>query len=182
MKAEENLIKAALARDQKAFRDIVEKYQNYVFAIIFNIVRDHQETENLAQETFIQIYRSLHSYNFKGFKTWIGRIATNKAIDYKRKHKVEEELQVVYSEQIINQNLSNNELVEDQIIKKEEFESIKNLYCRLPVKYSEVIIKHFLEAKSCKQIADEEGVSIRTVESRVFRAKKLLQQYAEEGG
>ncbi len=181
MKAEENLIKAALARDQEAFREIVEKYQTYVFAIIFNIVRNHQDAENISQETFIQIYRSLHQYNFKGFKTWIGRIATNKAIDYKRKYKQEEELQVTYSEQIIDKNV-NKQMIEDQIIKKEELEALNNLCCQLPEKYNEVIIKHFLEAKSYKQIADEEGVSIRTVESRVYRAKRLLQQYAEEGG
>ncbi|MEW6622960.1 MAG: RNA polymerase sigma factor [Bacillota bacterium] len=182
MKAEEYLIKAALARDQEAFRQIVEKYQTFVFAIILNIIRDYQEAENVAQETFIQVYRSLPQYKFKGFKTWIGRIATNKAIDYKRKRQHEKERQVSLSDQLMNLDLSNQDLLEDKVIRKEELEVLQRLFRRLPKHYNKVIVKHFIQAKSCKQIADEEGVSIRTVESRLYRAKKLLQQYLEEGG
>ncbi|UNC93046.1 RNA polymerase sigma factor [Candidatus Contubernalis alkaliaceticus] len=182
MKSEDNLIKAALAKDQEAFREIVDIYQAFVFAIILNIIRDYQEAENIAQETFIQVYRSLPQYQFKGFKTWIGRIATNKAIDFKRKRMKEKEGQLSLSDQLLNQDLSKQDLLEDRIIRKEELENMERLINRLPEKYHNVMIKHFIQAKSYQKIADEEGVSIRTVGSRLYRAKKLMRQYREEGG
>lgn len=182
MKAEEDLIKAASAKDEEAFREIVETYQAFVFAVIFNIIRDYQEAENVAQETFIQVYRSLPQYKFKGFKTWIGRIAANKAIDTKRKRQKEKERQVSLSEQLLNMDLSREDLVEDIIIREEELEVVHRLINGLPEHYHNVMIKHYIQSKSYQQIADEEGVSIRTIGSRIYRAKKLLQQFLEEGG
>jgi DNA-directed RNA polymerase specialized sigma24 family protein len=74
MEPEELLIKRVINGDQEAFRSIVEKYQNLVFAICLNIAGQRQEAENLAQETFLQVYRSLPRYRNQGFKAWIGKI------------------------------------------------------------------------------------------------------------
>lgn len=173
MVSEEVLIKTILTGDQEAFRELIEKYQSIVFAIIFNITNDYQETENLAQETFLQVYRSLPQYKFQGLKTWIGRIAANKEIDWRRYQKVREQ-QISYSVDGIDLNTSLVDSVEEQVIRKEELEKVARLCNQLPSKYSEVVKKYFLQSKSYEQIAAEEGISIRTVESRLYRAKILL--------
>lgn len=180
MHSEDILIKKALAGDHDAFRHIVEKYQNYVFAIVLNITQDYQEAENIAQETFIQIYRSLSQYHFGGFKTWIGRIATNKAIDWKRKRKKEKENQVIYLDDLIDIRDDENNQVEKQLIGAEDLETMQSLCNKLPPKYGNVVKKYFFQSKSYKQIALEEGISIRTVETRLYRAKKILRECWKE--
>ena len=179
MDCEEEIIRAVQNGDTNAFRSIVEKYQSFVMAICLNITRDKYEAENLAQETFIQVYRSLKNYQFKGFKTWIGRIATNKCIDYKRKMKRQTSHEVYYIDEVEyvpDERVS----VQDNLIDKEDREKIKIFCDKLPEKYSGIIKKYYLYDESCKTIADEENISTRTVESRLYRAKKMLKAMWEE--
>lgn len=85
MSLEDILIKRAAAGDKEAFEQLVDKYKGYVFAIILNLTKDDFHAENIAQEVFLQVYLSLPRYRFAGFRTWLGRIAVRKAIDWKRK-------------------------------------------------------------------------------------------------
>lgn len=179
MEPDELLIKRVLNGDQEAFRKIVEIYQNLVFAICFNITGHRQEAENLAQETFIQVYRSLSRYENKGFKAWIGRIATNKAIDWKRKSKAESEKKLLYIEDI--EELKSEEAsLQDQLIRDENRKKILKICESLPLKYSVVLKKYYVHSKSYNQISKEEGISVRTVESRLYRAKQAIRKKWEE--
>ena len=80
------LIKKILSGDDNAFSQVVDEYKNYVFAIILNFIKDYDEVENVAQEVFLQVYISLPDFKIENFKGWIGRIAVNKSIDWKRKN------------------------------------------------------------------------------------------------
>ncbi|WP_279237120.1 RNA polymerase sigma factor [Alkaliphilus serpentinus] len=162
-----------------AFSKLVEAYRKYVFAIINNIIRDPQETENIAQEVFIQAYSSLSTYQFKGFKTWIGRISTNKSIDYIRSKR---KVQVIPLEYIDEREWLEDKPLEEEIIQREEVEAIKNLCEGIPQKYSNVLKKYYLQSLNCRRIAEEEGISIKTVESRLYRARNLLKVKWKEGG
>ena len=82
---EKELIERAKLKDEESFKILIDKYKNYVFAIILSKVSDYQEAENISQEVFIQIFLSLDSYKDDNFKAWIGRISFNKTIDYLRK-------------------------------------------------------------------------------------------------
>jgi RNA polymerase sigma factor (sigma-70 family) len=84
----DNLVQRCLDGEQDAFTLLVEKYKGYVFAIILSFVRDEETAKDIAQEVFLQVYRSLASYRQQNFKGWIGRITANKAIDYKRKKRL----------------------------------------------------------------------------------------------
>ena len=85
MGPEESLVKQAANGDKKAFAELVDRYKAYIFAIILKFINDKEQAENIAQETFLQVYISLPGYKHEGFRTWIGRIAVNKAIDLQRK-------------------------------------------------------------------------------------------------
>lgn len=179
MNKEELIIKGVLAGDTNAFSLIVEGYKKYVFSIIYNIIRDQQETENIAQEAFLQAFSSLSTYQFKGFKSWLGRIATNKAIDYVRKREKEKVIPLDY---IDDKDWQSDISIEDEIIHKEELELIKNLCRDIPQKYSNVLEKYYINSFNCRRIAEEEGISIKTVESRLHRARNLLRVKWKEGG
>ncbi len=175
-------VQRSLMGDQQALREIIDTYKNYVFAIILNVVKDSHEAENLSQETFISMYRSLSSYRGSNFKTWLGRIAANKAIDWNRKKQREGVGFKTYLQQLDHEGFFRGPSVEEQLLKAEDFKRLRALLEELPDKYSLILEQYFIESKNYKEIAKKEGISVRTVESRLYRGKKLLQQAWKEEG
>src|ERR1700729_193009 len=83
------LVRRAQAGDQAAFREIVERYQSKVFAIIHGIVRQRNDVEDIAQQVFAKVYLSLRNFDFRSsLITWIYKITVNECFDYLRKRKV----------------------------------------------------------------------------------------------
>ncbi|MEK7748593.1 MAG: sigma-70 family RNA polymerase sigma factor, partial [Bacteroidota bacterium] len=80
------LIARALKGDQSSFRRLRQKYHDAIYNLIFRIVRDKQEVEDLTQEAFIKAFTSLPSFNEEyAFSTWLYKIATNNSIDHIRR-------------------------------------------------------------------------------------------------
>ncbi|SDX74224.1 RNA polymerase sigma factor, sigma-70 family [Tepidimicrobium xylanilyticum] len=172
------LIKQVLAGNKAAFEKIVEKYKGYVFAIIFNFVKDHYEVESIAQEVFLQIYISLPEFKFDNFKGWISRITANKAIDWKRKKqsKFREET-MEYMEAIADrEKIGEYKTPEDLLIEKEHREKIRRVCKNIPSIYENVIIKYYFQEKSYEEIAEEEGITVKTVASRLYRGRNILRE------
>lgn len=176
MECNDLVIKAASKGDRDAFRQIVEGYQGIVFGLCLNILKDYHEAENAAQETFLKVYSSLHTYEYKGFKTWISRIATNKAIDAKRKLQSSNNYRIISLEDNAALQISEEKLIEDEFIKAEDEKKISTLCSKLPEIYGGIITKYYIQSKSYECIAAEEGISIKTVESRLYRARKKLKE------
>lgn len=77
-------------KDNEAFEYIYYQTSSSVYAIIKNIVKDHNATEDLMQNTYIKMIENIYSYDFKyNFRSWLITIARNSAIDYYRKYKKE---------------------------------------------------------------------------------------------
>lgn len=173
-------IEGFLARDPQAFEELINQYKAYVFAIILRIINDPDDAQDIAQEVFLQIYRSLSEYQPDHLKAWIGRITTNKAIDWKRKRA--RQLALVDSDMERQAIPGVLDMSPEQMLLQQERESHMKDLCRsLPPRYSQVIIKYHFENKSYQQIAREEGISLKTVESRLYRARRLLRERWKEG-
>src|SRR5581483_10433077 len=72
-----------------AFREVVERYQSKVFSIIYGILRNHNDAEDIAQQVFSKIYFSIQSFDFRSsLLTWIYKITVNECYDYLRKKRV----------------------------------------------------------------------------------------------
>lgn len=177
MICEEQLVQQALSGNQEAFRQLVEKYKAYVFAIVLNFVPDHFEAENVAQDVFLQIYRSLPQYHFNSFKSWIGRIAANKALDWQRTQKRNGCEQPFNLESLLNKNLispvNNPEAI---LLLKEDTKRIMRICSELPEIYRNAVEKFYFQGKSRLQIAEEEHTTIKTIESRLYRGRKMLSE------
>lgn len=177
MVCEEELVKQALSGDEEAFRQLIEKYKAYIFAIVLNFVPDSFEAENVAQEVFLQIYRSLPQYRFNSFKSWVGRIAANKALDWKRAQKRKVNEQPLYLDTLVVNNMSpltkNPEFV---FLQNEEIRRIREICDELPEIYRTTVEKFYIEGKSRLQIAEEEKTTIKTIESRLYRGRKMLSE------
>lgn len=171
--------------DQEAFAQIVNFYKAYVFAVILNFVRETDEAENIAQEVFLQIYRSLPRYRSQNLKAWIGKIALNKSLDFQRKaqRRVREEL--CTDEDELSKDRNRPEFTgndpETVLLRKERQERVEEVCLALPEVYRRTIEKYYLEEKSYQQIAAEDQISVKTVESRLYRAKSLFREKWEEG-
>ena len=83
------LVRRVQAKDEMAFREIVERYQTKVFSIIYGILRNRNDAEDIAQQVFAKIYFSIKNFDFRSsLLTWIYKITVNECYDYLRKKRV----------------------------------------------------------------------------------------------
>ncbi len=80
------LVRRVQARDDLAFREMVERYQAKVFSIIYGVLRNHNDAEDIAQQVFAKVYFSIRNFDFRSsLLTWIYKITVNECYDYLRK-------------------------------------------------------------------------------------------------
>src|SRR6266536_2918757 len=83
------LVRRAQEGEEAAFREILNRYQSKVFSIIHGIVRQRNDTEDIAQQVFAKVYFSIRKFDFRSsLITWIYKITVNECYDYLRKKKV----------------------------------------------------------------------------------------------
>lgn len=172
-------IRKAAGGDENAFGRLIDQYKGYLMAVILPIVRDPSEAQDVLQETFWQAYRSLSGYRGGNFKFWLARIATRKAIDWcrERERRRREILHYSPGELCSGSALSAEEEYLGRMAKHRLAEQLQSL----PPIYRTTMTGYFLEGKSYRQLADEAGISVKTVESRLYRARKILKHGYEEG-
>jgi RNA polymerase sigma factor (sigma-70 family) len=172
------LIQKVKSGNDHAFRLLVEKYRNDLFRTIYAVLRDQKEAEDAAQEVFIKIYTSLSQYENQGFKTWITRIAVNHAIDVKRKR---DRRQEDVKEMVEYDTISDHqESMESGMIHKERRQLVHEKLNELPVNYREVIYDFYIAEKSYQQIAEEQNVAIKTIETKLYRARNWMKKHWKE--
>lgn len=177
--SDEQIIYKIRAGDVNSFSSLVERYQGHIFAVIINVTHDPDSAQDIAQEVFISIFRSLPSYHCGSFKSWITKIAVSRSIDWART----QARAPACSETVDPESLpSPDPLVspEVQVCKQEETARLRAICSRLPRKYSTVVNRYYFREESYQDIALEEKISIRTVESRLYRARALIKQQWEE--
>jgi len=160
------------------FRKLVEHFQGKVINTCFGFVQNIEDAEDIAQEVFIEVYRSINTFKEEAkLSTWIYRIATNKSLDFIRKRNRKKRF--AESKRIIGiDNPVENIVTDDYKHPQKELENterIKILHQAINTlpenqKISFTLSKY--EGLSNKEIADILNTSISSVESLMFRAKK----------
>ena len=113
------------ARKEHAFRILVQTYRHYIFQIIFSILRHEEDAKDVTQEVFVKFTPLSQIINFAGLKTWMARIATNHAIDYKRKKARESEELSLCKE--AEENIQSSHNIEALLLTKEQnYSLLKN--------------------------------------------------------
>jgi len=172
------VVTAFLGGEERAFEELVVRYQTRLLNFIYRTVGDRERAEDLVQEVFIRVYRHLHRFDrSKKFSTWVYTIASNLAKNELR-------------------NRSRNPLVLFQAVKKNwqdedrplEFEDsstrpddmfrkrhlrqvVEESVAKLPEHHRDVFILRELEGKSYEEIAEITGCNLGTVKSRLNRAR-----------
>jgi RNA polymerase sigma-70 factor (ECF subfamily) len=173
------LIQQALTGDQKAFRKLRLKYYTPIFKLISRMIRSREEVEDLTQEAFIKAFTSLASFNEEySFSTWLYKIATNNAIDYVRKRKLQTfsiNKPIESEESDYSFELQDTEPEPDQeLIAIQRKKMLDDAMESLPGKYRQVILMRHVDEKEYQEIAKTLKLPLGTVKAHIFRARELL--------
>lgn len=176
---EKDLVQRARLGDVEAYEKLFALYYSKIFRLAFRLCGQGQDAEEVAQETFVRVARSIK--NFRGdskFNTWITRIAVNTAYDLRskrRRHMEGREDRDVDGEVIDPSQSGSHEESDLQ-------NAIKQALDHLPPKQREVMVLTFMEGYSHEEAAEMLKCSINTVSWRVFAAKKKLKSKLKRFG
>lgn len=164
------------------FTDIFNTYQKPIYNYVLRMVRNKDNAEELTQEIFIKTYNNLSSFRGDSkISTWIYGIATNSCLDHFRSSDYKKgeitggiELNVL-PEEVDSEGIKKILSIEEDLIKTEMAECIRDYIESLSGDYRTVIILHDLEGFKNREIAKIMGCSLDTVKIRLHRARKKLQ-------
>ena len=184
-KEDSRLIAAALSGTQSAFKLLMKKYHNQIANLIFRIIHQQENVEDLTQEVFIKAFASLKSFNDEyAFSTWLYKIATNSSIDFIRKKKLQTfsiDKPVAMEESDYTFELPDATYEPDKhIIQKQRTSVLEEAINQLPEKYKRVILLRHTEERDYGEIAKILKLPIGTVKAHIFRARELLNKYLRD--
>ncbi|MCS6951560.1 MAG: sigma-70 family RNA polymerase sigma factor [Bryobacteraceae bacterium] len=178
------LVRRIQRGDELAFREVVERYQSKVFSIIYGILRNRNDAEDIAQQVFAKVYFSIGSFDFRSsLLTWIYKITVNECYDYLRKRRVRK---LVYESEFSEedaQRLRNSEAAVDQAPSVEgdlaRRDYVMKLLAKLPDEDRLLMLLKEVEGHSVEELAEMTGLNQNTIKVRLFRARQKLLKAAE---
>jgi len=169
-----------------AFNQLVQKYRQSLFSIIYNMTGNREDATDIAQDVFIKAFQSIKQFRGQSsFYTWLYRIAVNSSITFIKRAKK----QRFINYETIDETLVSSEILEYFTAKtktekgallKELQEKLNEALQKLSPKHRIVVILHEVEGMNHKEIADITKTSEGTVRSRLHYAKKMLQAFLQE--
>lgn len=143
------------------------------------MVRSPHDAEDVTQEVLLQIYRSLPECRLDGFKTWITRIAVNKAIDWKRSRTRKPEELMDNEKLAMTGDLTGDGMpaAEIAVLELEDQRIVREQVELLPANYREVVTAYYMENKTYEEIAAQTGLERKSVESRLYRARIWIKRH-----
>jgi len=181
---EAGLVRRCLAGDEKAYRELVERYQGQVYSLSLRMVRRAEDAEDLTQETFVRMFRALARYDpERPFAAWLFTIASRLCIDHIRRRKVspisltqrERESDEEYEIEVEDPGLKPDEAA----VHSEESERTSALIESLPPHYRIVVLLRHVQDLSYEEIAEALHLPLGTVKARIHRARALLKTRME---
>lgn len=184
--AEQTLVRRARQGDLAAYDDLVRRYQERIYATIYHMTSNHEDANDLAQETFIKAYQALKS--FKGgssFYTWVYRIAVNKTINFLKQRKNRSHMSLNDLDFNAEHNPDLMALISDKTPRREAGlaelqEKLNEAMQKLSEPHRLVVTLHDVQGLAHDEIAEIMNCNIGTVRSRLFYARQQLQGYLSD--
>ncbi|HEV8149356.1 MAG TPA: sigma-70 family RNA polymerase sigma factor [Gemmatimonadales bacterium] len=181
--SDQEVVSAARAGAEAAYRELVRRYERPVFSLIYRMVRNRELAEDLSQETFIKVLNALASYRpeFK-FSSWVFKIANNAAIDHLRRRELdtlslEGSPHADTAEKIEATSLQIGERAEsalDAVANKELGSEIERAIAQLRPEYRSCILLRHVEGRPYEEIAELLELPLGTVKTYIHRARNEL--------
>ena len=165
----DSIVSKCQAGEQRAFREVYNRYARAMYNTCFRIVNNHADAEDLLQEGFTQAFRRINSFDGRAtFGYWLKRIMINTCISYVRKKKLP-----------MDPLETNQDIMQDDDSTSQfpyEIEQIHSCIQALPTGYRTVLSLYLLEGYDHKEIAEILEVAESTTRSQYIRARKKLQE------
>ena len=170
--------------DTSAFERLVRKYEKYVCTTVYSVVKNYDDSFDVAQEVFLKLYHSIGS--FKGessFSSWLYRIAKNTALDFLRKEKNTRNNVSLYTEngdgeeteiEIPDNSVSSSP--EQSAVRNEAKDIIYSALDEISDEHKEIIVLRDIEGYTYEEISEMLEIEYGTVKSRLFRARDSLRK------
>ncbi|MBI9065687.1 MAG: sigma-70 family RNA polymerase sigma factor [Salinivirgaceae bacterium] len=177
-----DLIKQYLGGKESSLEILINRHKNKVFSYILMVVKNRELAEDIFQDAFIKVIKSLHAGNYKEegrFVSWVMRISHNLIIDFYRKDK---HLKTVSDDEteypLFNSSKFSDATIEENLIKEQIHQDVKDLVEKLPDEQKEVVVLRYYYGLSFKEIAEHTSVSINTALGRmryaIINLRKLM--------
>jgi RNA polymerase sigma-70 factor (ECF subfamily) len=186
---DEELIVRLQRGDEWAFQLLVRRFRKTIFSIAFGITLDVEESQDIVQEVFLQVYRSIG--NFRGdasLSTWLHRITVNRCLNWKRRWA--RRLKWLHTttdstdDKPVKEPESDLPSPENRMADAQTRLQIDKALKMLPEQARAVFVLRELEGLSYEEIAETIGIKLGTVRSRLFHARKrlktMLRPFVEE--
>jgi RNA polymerase sigma-70 factor (ECF subfamily) len=178
------LVRRIQARDDLAFREIVDRYQAKIFSIIYGILRNHNDAEDIAQQVFSKVYFSIGSFDFRSsLLTWIYKITVNECYDYLRKKRVRK---LVYESDFSEEDAQRMEASDPAIdpapaadTKLAQRDLVTKLLERVSAEDRSLILLKEVEGHSVEELAAMTGLNENTIKVKLFRTRQKLLKAAQ---
>ena len=173
MNTDQSIIEAILNGDAASYSQLVDRYKDLVFTLALRMLKHREEAEEVAQDAFIKVYKSLNS--FKGdskFSTWIYRVTYNTCLDRLKKNK--KHYNDVPIDGYTEHKLETIDNALEHIIAEEKTALIKRCVHQLPAEDSYLISLYYFEELSLDEISKIVGMKANAVKVKLFRARKKL--------
>jgi len=182
--SDHELVIQFISGEQSSFEILINRHKDKVYTYIFLMVKNNQLAEDIFQETFIKVIKSLHAGKYKEngkFISWVVRIAHNLIIDHFRKEKQMKTFSSDdYENDVFNSMRFSERTIEETIIQDQIEADLRKMVECLPQEQKEVILlRHYLDL-SFKEIAEQTNVSINTALGRMRYALINLRKLIEE--
>lgn len=166
--------------DEQSYAMLMERYKRPVYHMILKMVRNVDDAEDLTIEAFAKAFKNLHRFKKDfTFSTWLFRIATNNAIDFIRKKKLDTfSIDTSYKDDngdAVSIDIEDSNLnPQEEAIKSQKIELIQLFVTKLPAKYQRLVRLRYFQELSYEEIAKELEAPLGTVKAQLHRARELM--------
>ena len=179
------LVTRCRSGDRQAWDTIVRNRHARIYGLAYRFTGRADEAEDLTQEVFLKVYRTLHLYRSEsgGLETWIVRVARNHFIDHYRKYKVEKTRTTPLEDHfdVATSPTTRIETPAEALDRKEAGERVHRLLQKLPQDQREAVVLRDLEELTYEEISDLLKLPIGTVKSRINRGRIELARLMKAG-
>ena len=173
------LIEQVIAGSQPAFADLVKRYQRYVFTVALNFVKRREDAEEIAQDCFVKVYRSLATFQQQSkFSTWLYGIVYHTSMTFLRKKKVEK-ISIDDEENFLQIENQESDFRADKVERKSKSEYIQMATKMLLPDDAMILTLFYQGEQSLGEISKVTGYETNTVKVKLHRARLRLKEKLE---
>lgn len=171
------LVTASKNGDQDAFAQLVQRYQRRVFNLVYRMLQQYDEANEITQETFLAAWQGLPGFRGDArFSTWLHRIAYNCCLKQLEQRKRDKALQVALQAEQALEGSNRDKRADTELDAHDRQALIREHLSHLPAKYRIVLILRHLQDMTYEEMAEILTMPIGTIKTHLFRARNLLKE------